>query len=242
MAYASSIEWTGATWNPVTGCSKVSPGCKHCYAERMAQRLKAMGKQRYLKGFKLTLHTDRLAKPLHWIKPQVIFVNSMSDLFHTDVPLWFIKQVFEVMIEARWHIFQILTKRAERLDKISGKLYWPENVWIGVSIENQDCAYRIEHLQKVPSVIRFLSFEPLLGPISNFSLKGIHWVIVGGESGPKARPLSVEWVRYIRDHCLQERVSFFFKQWGGVHKARNGRILDGRTWDKMPLPLNIATV
>ena len=237
MSQTSAIEWTDATWNPVTGCTKVSPGCKNCYAERMAWRLHAMGQPRYRKGFRPTLHSDLLGQPLQWTKSRIVFVNSMSDLFHPKVPFWFIEKAFTVMMNADWHIFQILTKRAERLENLCKRLAWPNNIWIGVTVENQECIYRINYLQKVPAAVRFLSLEPLLGPISQLTLDGIDWVIVGGESGPRARPVDMEWVRYIRDQCLRKRVPFFFKQWGGVHKSRNGRELDGRTWSEMPIPL-----
>lgn len=234
MAQLSSIEWTDATWNPVTGCTKISPGCKHCYAERMAHRLKQMGQPRYRNGFELTLQPDLLEQPLRWKEPRLVFVNSMSDLFHEDVPFDYIQRVFDVMLRADWHAFQILTKRAERLVDVSGRLSWPPNVWMGVSVENQDYIWRIEHLQRVPAAVRFLSVEPILGPIPELPLDDVHWVIVGGESGPGARLIKAEWVRDIRDRCLELDVPFFFKQWGGVHKARSGRELDGRTWDQMP--------
>lgn len=234
MAQNSSIEWTEATWNPVTGCTKVSPGCKFCYAERMAKRLKAMGQVRYADGFRLTLQPDVVEAPLRWRSPRTIFVNSMSDLFHKDVPLVYIQQVFATMEQAHWHTFQVLTKRADRLEELAGELPWPENVWMGVSVENADCTWRIEHLQRVPAQIRFLSVEPLLGPIPDLPLEGIHWVIVGGESGPGARPMDPAWVTDLRDQCLSARVPFFFKQWGGVNKGKTGRVLEGRLWDGMP--------
>ncbi|NPV87709.1 MAG: phage Gp37/Gp68 family protein [Anaerolineae bacterium] len=233
----SSIEWTESTWNPLTGCNKISAGCKHCYAERMAERLKAMGQEKYQNGFTLTLHPEVLNEPLSWHKPQMIFVNSMSDLFHESAPVAFILSIFDVMRRAHWHTFQILTKRAERLLELDPILEWPGNVWMGVSVENQDYAYRIDYLQKTRARIKFLSLEPLLGPIPTLSLKGIHWVIVGGESGPYARPIKIEWVREIRDQCLANRVPFFFKQWGGINKKKAGRVLDGQTWDQTPLPL-----
>lgn len=230
----SSIEWTESTWNPLTGCNKVSPGCKHCYAERMAKRLQAMGLEKYRNGFQLTLHPETLEDPLHWSKPQMIFVNSMSDLFHKDVPLDFIQQIFDVMRRANWHTFQILTKRAERLLELDPLLNWPSNVWMGVSVENSDYAYRAVLLSQTHAQIRFLSCEPLLGPIPRLPLDGIHWVIVGGESGPRARPMMQEWVTDIRDQCQMAKVAFFFKQWGGVHKNKTGRLLDGRIWDEWP--------
>ena len=237
MADKSPIEWTQATWNPVTGCTKVSPGCKHCYAERLAKRLQAMGVKKYANGFKVTLHEDALEIPLRWKQPRIIFVNSMSDLFHEEVPLEFIRKVFAVMRQAHQHIFQVLTKRAERMAELAPLLEWPSNVWMGVSVENQRYTYRIDLLRQVPASVRFLSLEPLLGPIPDLNLDGIHWVIVGGESGPGARPMKKEWVLEIRDQCIRAGVPFFFKQWGGVHKSRNGRILEGRTWDEMPAPV-----
>lgn len=230
----SRIEWTESTWNPLTGCNKVSPGCKHCYAERMAKRLQAMGLEKYRNGFQLTLHPEALEEPLRWSKPQMIFVNSMSDLFHKDVPIEFIQQVFEVMRRAHWHTFQILTKRAERLLELDPLLDWPANVWMGVSVENSDYTYRAVLLSQTHARIRFLSCEPLLGPLSALPLEGIHWVIVGGESGPRARPMKREWVMEIRDQCQKAGVAFFFKQWGGTRKKKAGRLLDGRTWDELP--------
>lgn len=235
MAQNSSIEWTEATWNPVTGCTQVSPGCKFCYAERMAKRLKAMGQPRYADGFRLTLQPDLLDAPLHWRTPRTIFVNSMSDLFHKDIPLNYIEQVFGTMKSAYWHTFQILTKRADRLEELASSLDWPENVWMGVSVENSDYTWRVRHLQQVPAQVRFLSVEPLLGPIPDLPLQGIHWVIVGGESGPGARPMNSAWVTNLRDQCVSADVPFFFKQWGGVNKGKTGRELDGRLWDEMPL-------
>ena len=235
MAQNSSIEWTEATWNPVTGCTQVSPGCKFCYAERMAKRLKAMGQPRYADGFRLTLQPDLLDAPLHWRTPRTIFVNSMSDLFHKDIPLNYIEQVFGTMKSAYWHTFQILTKRADRLEELASSLDWTENVWMGVSVENSDYTWRVRHLQQVPAQVRFLSVEPLLGPIPDLPLQGIHWVIVGGESGPGARPMNSAWVTNLRDQCVSADVPFFFKQWGGVNKGKTGRELDGRLWDEMPL-------
>lgn len=231
----SKIEWTESTWNPITGCTKVSPGCKNCYAERMALRLQAMGQANYVNGFDLTLHEHMLERPLQWKKPQLIFVNSMSDLFHKDVPLEYIQRVFDVMRRAHWHNFQVLTKRSERLFEISHEIVWPENVWMGVSVETQKYTYRIEHLRKTGARTKFLSLEPLLGPLSQLNLESIDWVIVGGESGPKARPIKREWVTGIRDHCLSANVPFFFKQWGGRNKKKTGRLLDGRTWDQLPI-------
>jgi len=236
MADKSAIEWTEATWNPTTGCTKISTGCKNCYAERLAHRLQAMGNPKYINGFQLTLHEDALDIPLHWKKPRKIFVNSMSDLFHEDIPLEFIQRVFQTMQKANWHIYQILTKRAERMAELAPQLPWPPNVWMGVTVEEQRYTHRIDLLRTVPAAVRFLSLEPLLGPLPNLNLEGIHWVIVGGESGPGARPLRPEWVTYIRDQCQAAQVPFFFKQWGGVHKKRAGRLLEGRTWNQMPSP------
>ncbi len=235
MAQSSSIEWTEATWNPVTGCTKISPGCKFCYAERMAHRLEAMGQPRYADGFRLTLQPDLVDLPLKWKSPRVIFVNSMSDLFHKDVPTEYIQSCFDVMNRASQHTFQILTKRPERALEISGDLPWPNNIWLGTSVENADYAWRSSTISKTPAAIHFLSVEPLLGPIPKLPLKGIEWVIVGGESGPGAREMKPEWVRPIRDKCIAMNIPFFFKQWGGVQKSRTGRILDGRTWDETPL-------
>ncbi|NUQ85214.1 MAG: phage Gp37/Gp68 family protein [Anaerolineales bacterium] len=237
---ASSIEWTESTWNPLTGCNKVSPGCKHCYAERMAKRLQAMGLEKYRNGFRLTLHPEALEEPLRWSKPQYIFVNSMSDLFHKDVPLTFIQRIFDVMRRAHWHQFQVLTKRAERLLELDPVLAWSPNVWMGVSVENADYAYRIDLLRQTNAAIKFLSCEPLLGPLPNMNLQGIHWVIVGGESGPHARPMAQEWVRSIRDQCQAAGVPFFFKQWGGTRKKKTGRLLDNRIWDELPRQLAAA--
>jgi protein gp37 len=234
MGDQSAIEWTDATWNPVTGCTKISPGCKHCYAERLAARLHAMGNPRYRNGFKVTLHSDQLTLPLRWKNPRRIFVNSMSDLFHEDVPEEFIHRVFEVMAQAHWHVFQVLTKRARRLAELAPRLQWPSNVWQGVSVENARYTSRVADLVKVPAAVRFLSIEPLLGPIGDLQLKGISWVIVGGESGPGHRPIHPEWVRAIRDQCMAAGVAFFFKQWGGLRSKSGGRLLDGRTWNAMP--------
>ena len=230
----SAIEWTESTWNPLTGCTKISPGCKNCYAERMAKRLKAMGQPNYRNGFRLTLHEHVLEYPLRWKKPQMIFVNSMSDLFHKDVPVDFILRVFDVMRRAHWHTFQVLTKRSERMLELDPIIDWPKNVWMGVSVENQDYAFRIDHLRQTHAAVKFLSLEPLLGPIPNLDLRAIDWVIVGGESGPKARPVKKEWVTEIRDQCLTADVPFFFKQWGGVNKKKTGRTLEGRTWSQLP--------
>jgi protein gp37 len=235
MAARSGIEWTESTWNPITGCDKISPGCKHCYAERMALRLKAMGHRNYTNGFDLALHEHVLEQPLLWKKPQIIFVNSMSDLFHEDVPLSFIHKIFNVMRQASWHQFQILTKRSRRLQELDSEIDWPDNVWMGVSVENSQYTYRIDHLRMTSAKIRFLSLEPLLGPLLNLDLSEIDWVIVGGESGPGARSMAEEWVINIRDQCLVSNVPFFFKQWGGTRKKKTGRVLQGRTWDEMPI-------
>ncbi len=232
---SSKIEWTDSTWNPLTGCNKVSPGCKNCYAERMAARLKAMGNPNYRNGFDLTMHEHALNLPLTWKTPQFIFVNSMSDLFHERVPLEFILRVFEVMKQASWHKFQVLTKRSQRLAELSSEIQWPENVWMGVSVENANFTYRIDHLRQTQAQTKFLSIEPLLGPIPRIDLNGINWVIVGGESGPYARPMEKEWVIEIKNQCLTQKVPFFFKQWGGKNKKLNGRLLEGRTWDGLPV-------
>lgn len=234
---SSKIEWTDSTWNPITGCDKVSPGCQYCYAERMAARLKAMGNPNYRNGFDLTLHEHTLNLPLTWKTPHFIFVNSMSDLFHERVPLEFILQVFDVMRQANWHSFQVLTKRSQRLAELSPKIIWPDNVWMGVSVENENYSFRIDHLRQTQAKIKFLSLEPLLGPISRLNLTGINWVIVGGESGPYARPMNKEWVVEVKDQCLARNVPFFFKQWGGKNKKRNGRVLENQTWDELPKPI-----
>jgi protein gp37 len=234
VANASGIEWTEATWNPLTGCTKVSPGCKHCYAERLSKRLMAMGNPKYANGFRLTLHEDALELPLRWSKPRAIFVNSMSDLFHEDVPDEFVHRVFAVMAAAHWHRFQVLTKRPERLLALDPELAWRPNIWMGVSVENERYVPRVDLLRQTQAHVKFLSIEPLLGPLPSLDLAGIDWAIVGGESGPGARPLKESWVRDIRDRCLDAGVPFFFKQWGGVQKHRTGRMLDGRTWDEMP--------
>jgi protein gp37 len=234
MANMSSIEWTEATWNPLTGCTKVSPGCKHCYAERMAKRLQAMHHPSYANGFKLTLHERLLELPLHWKQPRTIFVNSMSDLFHRDVPVEFILRVFKTMESASQHQFQVLTKRPERVVELSECLPWPDNVWMGTSVENDRYKFRIDLLRQTGARVKFLSIEPLLGPVGTLNLAGIHWVIVGGESGPGARPMDPQWAVEVRDQCVAQDVPFFFKQWGGTNKKRSGRILEGRTWDEMP--------
>ena len=234
MGQNSAIEWTEATWNPLTGCDKISPGCTNCYAERMSLRLRLMGQKNYRNGFDLTLHEHAVGLPLKWKKPQRIFVNSMSDLFHKDVPVEFIQKVFATMRAASWHRFQILTKRSDRLAELSSTIDWPENVWQGVSVESADYAFRIDHLRTTGARVRFISVEPLLGAIPTLDLTDIHWVIVGGESGPGARPMREEWVLEIRDQSRDAGVPFFFKQWGGVNKKKSGRELQGRTWDEMP--------
>lgn len=236
MASKSSIEWTEYTWNPVTGCTKASPGCLNCYAERMAKRLHAMGVPNYKTGFKVALHEHVLKTPFSWKKPSIVFVNSMSDLFHEKVPIEFIVKVFEIMREASQHQFQILTKRAERLAEITSYIDWPENVWMGVSVENSEYTQRMDCLKMTGAIVKFLSIEPMLGPIPNMDLSGIDWVIVGGESGPRARPIHREWVIEIRNQCLKAEVPFFFKQWGGTNKKKAGKLLDGKIWNQMPNP------
>ena len=230
----STIEWTDATWNPVTGCTKISPGCKHCYAERMAKRLKMMGQANYRNGFEITLQPHMLELPLKWKTPKRIFVNSMSDLFHTDVPFPYIEDVFAVMRQAHWHQYQVLTKRSERLLELSPRLEWAPHIWMGVSVENRNYLGRIDDLRETKAHVKFLSLEPLLGPLHELNLRGIDWAIVGGESGPGARPIDAAWVTDIRDQCLRAGVAFFFKQWGGVQKKKTGRELEGRTWNEMP--------
>jgi len=231
----SSIEWTEATWNPVTGCSKTSAGCANCYAEIMSKRLQAMGVGKYKEGFDVVrFHPETLSIPFEWKKPRTIFVNSMSDLFHEDVFDEHIQSVFSTMNNCQIHNFQILTKRAERLAELSGMLTWTDNIWVGVSIENSSNLYRMEYLKMVPAAVRFLSIEPLLGPLPKLNLNGIDWVIVGGESGPKARPIKEAWVLEIRDQCLKANVPFFFKQWGGKNKKKAGKLLQGETWLQLP--------
>ena len=231
---SSKIEWTESTWNPVTGCTKVSAGCRNCYAERMSRRLQAMGQANYRNGFKVTCHPEVLSRPLEWKKPQTIFVNSMSDLFHEEIPEEFIFDAFDVMQRAHWHQFQVLTKRSERLREMAPLLSWSENVWMGVTVENDRCEHRIADLQAVSAHVRFLSLEPLLGPLEGLDLRNIDWVIVGGESGPGARAIQKEWVQDIRDQCIAWDIPFFFKQWGGTNKKKAGRVLDNRIWDEMP--------
>ena len=232
----SHIEWTDSTWNPVTGCTKISAGCKHCYAERMAKRLQAMGQPNYRNGFRLTLQEHMLELPLRWRRPQRIFVNSMSDLFHVDVPDDYIRRVFDVMNRASWHQFQVLTKRGDRLSQLAPDLPWSDNIWMGVSVENSRVQNRIDQLRQIDANVKFLSLEPLIGPLPKLDLAGIDWVIVGGESGPGARPMKIEWVRQIKNQCTEQDVAFFFKQWGGVQKSRTGRELDGETWNGYPIP------
>lgn len=241
MALGSDIEWTQATWNPVTGCTKVSAGCKHCYAELMSRRLRAMGQENYRNGFELTLQSHMLERPLEWKKPQTIFVNSMSDLLHEEVPLSYVQRVFDVMRRAHWHRFQVLTKRAKRLAEVDPELEWQPNIWMGVSVENGRYRSRIDHLRRTRAAVKFLSLEPLLGPLPDLDLQGIGWVIVGGESGPGARPVDEEWVVDLRDQCVAAGVPFFFKQWGGPRKKQAGRLLRGRTWDEMPRISNAHT-
>ena len=235
MAGPSHIEWTEVPWNPVTGCSKVSQGCKNCYAERLATRLRAMGSERYRNGFEVTLHDDLVSLPLRWRKPRTVFVNSMSDLFHESIPLEFITRVFETMVLSPQHTFQVLTKRSQRLAEVAQELPWPANVWMGVSVEDGRVIQRIDHLRTVPASVRFLSCEPLIGPLDSLNLMGVDWVIVGGESGPGARPMQREWVQSIMTQCRAADCAFFFKQWGGTRKDLTGRELDGRTYDEFPL-------
>jgi protein gp37 len=230
----SNIEWTEMTWNPVTGCTKVSAGCKYCYAEVMAKRLKAMGVEKYKDAFKVRLHEEALKIPYTWKKQKIVFVNSMSDLFHKQVPDYFIKQVFKVMNENPQHTFQVLTKRADRLLELNNELRWTHNIWMGVSIEDSRVLNRLDLLRQTNARTKFLSCEPLIGSLSNIELTNIDWVIVGGESGPKARPMDSSWVLEIMDQCSKAKVAFFFKQWGGVNKKKNGRLLNGRTYDAMP--------
>ena len=234
MALNSAIEWTESTWNPITGCTKISVGCQNCYAERMAKRLQAMGQRNYRNGFQLTLHESMLDLPLRWKKPQIIFVNSMSDLFHEAVPEEFIHRVFNTMKKANWHQYQILTKRSARLRQLSAQLPWEKHIWMGVTVENSDYIYRIDDLRQTHAEIKFLSLEPLLGPIPELNLEGIDWVIVGGESGPGARPMKPEWVIGIKNQCQKYGVPFFFKQWGGTNRKKNGRRLEGKYWYERP--------
>lgn len=234
MAQNSTIEWTEKTWNPITGCTKISPGCDNCYAERMTRRLHAMGSPNYRNGFNLTCHPHSLTIPYQWKKNCTVFVNSMSDLFHKETPISFITDVFNVMNDLPLHQFQVLTKRSKRLKSIDAKLQWASNIWMGVSVENQDFSYRIENLLQTSAHVKFLSLEPLIGPLDNLKLNGIDWVIVGGESGPGARPMEPEWVTKIQQTCTKSNTPFFFKQWGGVRKKKTGRLLNGKLWDQMP--------
>jgi protein gp37 len=244
MGDRSSIEWTEATWNPTTGCDRISPGCDHCYALTLAKRLKAMGVAKYQvdgnpstsgPGFALRVHPDALDQPRRWRAPRTIFVNSMSDLFHPDVPLDFIRKVFDVIAETPRHTYQVLTKRSKRLSSVAGELDWPANLWMGVSVESARYKFRVGHLAGTPAAVKFLSCEPLLGSLGTLDLSGIDWVIAGGESGPDARQMQLPWVSELRDQCIDDGVPFFFKQWGGRTPKAGGRMLDGRTWDDMPL-------
>jgi len=242
MALNSKIEWTESTWNPVTGCNKVSDGCENCYAARLAQRLQKMGNAKYENGFKLTLHEDCLGDPYSWKKPARIFVNSMSDLFHADIPLEYIQKVFNVMNNNPQHIFQVLTKRPDRLENITNYLNWTDNIWLGVTVESDKYKDRIEQLRNTSARIKFISFEPLLNDVGVLNLHGIDWAIIGGESGWRARPIQEDWIINIKNQCEQQDVLFYFKQWGGTNKKKAGRILLGRTWDDMPpikIPLHI---
>ena len=231
---ATKIEWTEATWNPTSGCTKISSGCKNCYAERMAKRLQAMGVDKYKDGFELRMHPEVLSEPYSWRNPRTVFVNSMSDLFHENMPFDFIEKVFKVMNENPIHTFQVLTKRADILSQYSNRLKWTKNIWMGVTVESQDYISRIDSLRKVKANVRFLSIEPLLGRIENLNLDNIDWVIVGGESGPGARTMDESWVLEIKEQCIKQSTPFFFKQWGGTNKKKNGRLLEGQIWDEMP--------
>lgn len=241
----TSIEWATHVWNPTTGCDRISPGCAHCYALDMAARLKRFGQPKYQNdgerrssgpGFAVTLHPQTLSAPLKWRRPRVVFVNSMSDLFHDEVPDAYIRNVFAVMLAAPQHTFQVLTKRHERLTQLAPSLPWPPNVWMGVSVENRRFVERAEHLIQVPAAVRFVSAEPLLGPLDDLELDGVDWLIAGGESGPRHRPVREEWLTELRDRCLDAGVPFFFKQWGGRQPTSNGRLLAGETWSQMPNP------
>lgn len=242
MADRSAIEWTEATWNPVSGCDKVSPGCAHCYAQTFAERFRGVPDHPYEQGFDLRVWENRLDHPLRWKRPRRIFVNSMSDLFHERIPFDFVARVFQVMAVAEQHTFQILTKRHERLSALAPLLPWPPNVWMGVSIENRRFVHRTDYLREVPAAVRFVSAEPLLGRLEHLDLDRIDWVIAGGESGPRHRPVCVDWVRDLRDQCVEAEVAFFFKQWGGRRPKSGGRELDGRTWDEMPRAALVAAV
>jgi protein gp37 len=240
MADRSTIEWTEATWNPVTGCTQVSPGCAHCYAKTFAERWRGVPGHPYEQGFELKLWPERLDQPLRWRRPRTIFVNSMSDLFHEEIPEAFIEEVFRVMGEADWHVFQVLTKRHERLLELCDRLPWPPNVWIGVSIENRRFIHRADYLRQVPAAVRFISAEPLLGPLKDLDLSGVDWLIAGGESGPGHRPVREEWLIELRNRCGDEKVAFFFKQWGGARPKSGGRLLEGRSWDEMPIQRSVV--
>ncbi len=238
MADGSAIEWTDATWNPVTGCTKISRGCDNCYAARFSERFRGVLNHPFENGFDLTLRPERIEQPLAWRRPRMIFVNSMSDLFHKSVPPEFVDRVFQSMEAAHWHVFQVLTKRSTRMRDYMQRRYRdidpPSHVWVGVSVEDGSAKSRIEHLRATPATVRFLSIEPLIGPIGKMNLEGIHWVIAGGESGPGARPMNIEWARDVRDQCAGHSVAFFFKQWGGVRPKSGGRSLDGREWNELP--------
>lgn len=234
MSLNSKIEWTDATWNPVTGCTQVSAGCDNCYAMTFAERFRGVPNHPYEQGFDLRLWPERLELPLRWRKPRRIFVNSMSDLFHADVPDEFIRKVFDTMVRADWHIYQVLTKRPQRLARMAASLPWPDHIWVGVSVESNEVAWRADFLRRVPAAVRFISAEPLIGPIDQLKLDGIHWLITGGESGVGHRPCNPDWVRQARDHCISKNVAYFHKQWGGRTSKMGGRVLDGRTWDEMP--------
>lgn len=234
MALHSTIAWTDATWNPVTGCTQVSAGCDHCYAMTFAERFRGVPGHPYEQGFELRLWPQRLEMPMSWKKPRRIFVNSMSDLFHAKVPDEFIRSVFDTMTRADWHVYQVLTKRPQRLARMARSLPWPDHIWVGVSVESNEVAWRADFLRRVPAAVRFISAEPLIGPIDQLDLDGIHWLITGGESGVRHRPCNPEWVREARDRCLEANVAYFHKQWGGRTSKSGGRLLDGRTWDEMP--------
>lgn len=236
----SQIEWTEMTWNPVTGCTKISPGCKYCYAEVMAKRLQAMGVAKYRNGFRVTLHPEALSLPYRWKQPRIIFVNSMSDLFHEEIPVSFFQRIFQVMNDCSQHVFQVLTKRAERILELERFINWSSNIWMGVSVESERYLFRVDYLRRSGAKMKFLSLEPLLGPLSNLELTGIDWVIVGGESGPKARPMRKEWVLEIKELCEKDGIPFFFKQWGGRNKRKAGRELDGRIYDNIPIARQLS--
>jgi protein gp37 len=238
MADGSAIEWTDATWNPITGCTKITAGCENCYAARFSERFRGVTGHPFERGFDLTLRPDRILQPLSWRRPRMIFVNSMSDLFHKEIPRVFIDRIFDTMEAASWHVFQVLTKRSSLMRDYLRRRYRdvkpPPNIWLGVSVENRAATKRIKHLQQAPASIRFLSIEPLIGPVGTMDLAGIHWVIAGGESGPNARPMDIDWARDIRDQCAKSGIAFFFKQWGGIRPKSGGRDLDGREWNELP--------